>query len=399
MYKAMNPFDAVSQPTPVGGTPAHAGWPVPSGLAAGDYVMWIEASKEFDTNTAYTTAMYPSPAGLNWSVYGEPYRGQPSVVYRVPFTIGPSSTSATATEYAGYGDPAGTDGTVRPPDSTISTDTPGSGGARLQLVADGSDIYRVRVDVELLTADQLPGAPTAFTPTALGPNTASMSLVAPAVGATNNAGTGYEVRIRASDEMTADNFADSMPTPVTIAAGPAGQLETFEIGALLPQTDYWVGVRAFDSCHNPGPLAITKLTTTELTSESVDACFIATAAYGSMMANDVELLRHFRDTFLTSTVFGELGVETYYTFGPAVAGVIGESDMLRTATRDVLAPIVAWVRRPDVPIVAAHQIITTSAHVIRLVSKIGSIADPVGASQKPSGSRRSTASSRPSVWP
>ena len=45
------------------------------------------------------------------------------------------------------------------------------------------------------------------------------------------------------------------------------------------------------------------------------------------------LLRH--------TVLGELAVETYYTFGPAVAGVVGESDLLRRPrARHVLRPLV-----------------------------------------------------------
>ena len=77
----------------------------------------------------------------------------------------------------------------------------------------------------------------------------------------------------------------------------------------------------------------------------VDWCFVATAAYGSVMANDVEMLRRFRDSILERTVFGELAVETYYTFGPAVAGVIGESDLLRATARTVLAPIVQAVRQ------------------------------------------------------
>jgi hypothetical protein len=43
-------------------------------------------------------------------------------------------------------------------------------------------------------------------------------------------------------------------------------------------------------------------------------------------------------------VLGELAVETYYTFGPALAGVVGESDQLRGVARDGLAPLIAWVR-------------------------------------------------------
>ena len=57
------------------------------------------------------------------------------------------------------------------------------------------------------------------------------------------------------------------------------------------------------------------------------------------------MLRHFRDSMLRSTVIGELAVETYYTFGPPVAGVVGESDLLRHAARDLLAPLVRMVRK------------------------------------------------------
>src|SRR5690606_29911186 len=107
----------------------------------------------------------------------------------------------------------------------------------------------------------------------------------------------------------------------------------------------YVGIRAFDNCFNKGELVTTKLTTAARDIAEVDWCFVATAAYGSIMANDVEMLRHFRDSMLKNTVMGELFVETYYTFGPAVAGVVGESDLLRSTARSVLAPIVAAVRR------------------------------------------------------
>jgi hypothetical protein len=47
---------------------------------------------------------------------------------------------------------------------------------------------------------------------------------------------------------------------------------------------------------------------------------------------------------LQKTVLGELAVEAYYTFGPAVSGVVGESDLLRATARSFLDPIVERVR-------------------------------------------------------
>jgi hypothetical protein len=48
---------------------------------------------------------------------------------------------------------------------------------------------------------------------------------------------------------------------------------------------------------------------------------------------------------LKHSVLGELAVETYYTFGPTVAGVVGESDLLRATARQLLTPLVRWVGR------------------------------------------------------
>jgi hypothetical protein len=346
MFKLMNPFDAVSQPTPIGGALAHAPWPVPAELPSGNYIMFVEASKEFDFNGSFGPAQYPSPANLFWNDYGKPYRGQPSVVYTVPFTISDTATTATTQTYFGHGDPLGAVGDITPasPADNITIDTPGSGASRLQLVSDGGDMYRVRVDVRPKDTFETPGMPGEMQPVVVGGSNTTVSFVAPGIGAAHTRVTGYEIRVRANDEMTAANFADSMPTSVRVVPEDPGHVQTVDINNLLPETEYWIGVRAFDGCHNLGELAITKITTTARIAGAVDACFVATAAYGSVMANDVELLRHFRDAMLQSTVLGELGVEAYYTFGPLVAGVVGESDLLRASARDILAPIVARVR-------------------------------------------------------
>jgi hypothetical protein len=145
--------------------------------------------------------------------------------------------------------------------------------------------------------------------------------------------------------MTVDNFMGAGSNPVGgIAPVAPGQSQTVTLDRLLPETNYSVGIRAFDDCHNTSTLAVIDFRTADRQSGTVDACFVATAAYGSLLATDVGMLRQFRDSMLKSTVLGELAVETYYTFGPAVAGVIGESDLLRETARAVLTPIVRWVR-------------------------------------------------------
>jgi hypothetical protein len=342
-YAADNPFDTVSRATPKAGMPTEIKWAFPRNLPAGDYVMFVETSKAFDFNATYNPTKYPSPT-VAWGSCGEPYRGQPSVVYRVPFTVGAAETVASTDTYVGYGDPEGDDGTLNPPDATITTDTPGSGAARFQLVSDGN-MYRVRVTTTPQLDFANPGVPSNLVVKDVAASTATLEFVEPGDDGLIGPVTGYTVRARANSEMTADNFAESTIVVAEVTPGGPGQLGKIHMTGLLPETDYWVGIRAHDDCYNESEIAIVQLTTADRVAGEVDACFVATAAYGSLLANDVEMLRHTRDVFLRRTVLGELAVASYYTFGPAVAGVVGESELLRSSARAVLEPIIAWVRR------------------------------------------------------
>lgn len=341
MFKALNPFDAVTQATPIGGSQTTFHWSAPPSIDYGDYVLFLEVSKAYDMNTTYNDATYPPPR-IAFADFGLPYRGQPSIVYATPFHIGETGTEATSDTYIGHGDPDGNDGTLRPPDATITTDTPGSGAARLELTSDGTNMYRVKVDMVPGFAGDPPAAPDALVATAIDSTTATMAF--------SEASTGvrpvtYDIRVRALDDITADNFASSTPVTVTVVPTAAGAHQAFRIVGLLPGTDYSVAVRGRDGCFQDGAIATTRLTTAAATGSEVDACFIATAAYGSLMANDVELLRHVRDAYLTRTALGELAVEAYYTFGPGVAAVIAPSELLRATTRAALAPLVQLIRR------------------------------------------------------
>ena len=69
-------------------------------------------------------------------------------------------------------------------------------------------------------------------------------------------------------------------------------------------------------------------------------CFIATAAYGSLLEPHVNTLREFRDRFLLDNRPGKGFVKFYYKYSPPIAGYIAKHDILRAAVRLSLFPLV-----------------------------------------------------------
>jgi alpha-tubulin suppressor-like RCC1 family protein len=70
-------------------------------------------------------------------------------------------------------------------------------------------------------------------------------------------------------------------------------------------------------------------------------CFIATAAYGTPMAGEIQILRKFRDQYLLSNPLGQTLVGLYYRVSPPIAGFITEHPVLKPVVRAGLAPTVA----------------------------------------------------------
>lgn len=69
-------------------------------------------------------------------------------------------------------------------------------------------------------------------------------------------------------------------------------------------------------------------------------CFIATASYGTSMAEEVQVLCDFRDNYLLKNPIGKFFVYSYYRTSPKIASFISEHPSLKKFVRLCLKPVV-----------------------------------------------------------
>lgn len=75
-------------------------------------------------------------------------------------------------------------------------------------------------------------------------------------------------------------------------------------------------------------------------------CFIATAAYGSPLAPEIDVLRRFRDTKMRPHRAGKWMIDAYERCSPPVADVIGRHPIARLWVRRVLlSPMIQVIQR------------------------------------------------------
>lgn len=376
--RVMPDIDAVTMATPPGAVEPSIVFTIPDAWPDGQYVAWLEVNVEGDYNATFNEATYPTPTKPSskwdsWAVtYGYAYRGQPSVVYQVPFTIGdvgaPVGVFKTATP-AGYGDVNGfgdQGGQLHAMDGLITNDpqmAKGSGADRLAL--DAVQDYRVMLEVGACDAPSPPGRPLQVSAAPVDDEKNShrwgrLRFVVPE----SSAGIDYyDVRFSSSPVLE-DDPAGFFKAPQAVMAtnqsdalmirgtAKAGSVVEVDFGGMQPLTEYWVGIRAV-KCNSFGPIAVAQLKTTRINFTQLSGCFIATAAYGSPLAPAIQPMRVLRDDLRRQSDLFATAADLYYQAGPAAAALIEGSDLLRSMTRAFLAPVAAVSRAVTAPASAA----------------------------------------------
>ena len=81
----------------------------------------------------------------------------------------------------------------------------------------------------------------------------------------------------------------------------------------------------------------------EMPSPFAMPCFIATAAYGTPTAEQIDVLREFRDVVLLESTVGSQFIALYYRLSPPIADFISGSSFLRTLVRELLVDPIVWL--------------------------------------------------------
>lgn len=207
-------------------------------------------------------------------------------------------------------------------------------------------------------------------------------------GAAEDVGRGIAVDGTGNAYITGDTRSDNFPTAgspfqaarsglqdafvTKLNATGTGLVYSTYLGGSLTDIGYGIAVDPLDNAYVTGETASGGVTAFPTTAgafdttfndiidafvakvmESADApvngngegssgCFIATAAFGSPLAPQVQVLREFRDRHLLTNAPGRLVTTAYYRISPPLAEIVARSKSLRSVVRAGLTPVIGW---------------------------------------------------------
>ncbi len=151
----------------------------------------------------------------------------------------------------------------------------------------------------------------------------------------SSAELGFKIERKTVSETTTDSSTIESAGTYEQTGTVDANVTSYSDSDLEPYTTYSYRVTAYNDDGNSDY-------SNEADAQTSDKCFIATAAYGSLLEPHVATLRSFRDVYLLSFAPGRLFVKTYYAYSPPAACFIAKHETLRAAVRIGLLPLVAF---------------------------------------------------------
>lgn len=158
----------------------------------------------------------------------------------------------------------------------------------------------------------------------------------------------------------------------TVAANATAISDT----GLTPVSCYEYIIRSVTTAEKSGDAAVAVQFALPGAGGSGGGCFIATAAYGSYLSDEVVALRGFRDKYLISNfelqiakfkiiipnVVGKAFVTFYYKYSPPIADYIKKHEAARITTKYILMPIVYSIKYPGIAFITGILLIAILIH-------------------------------------
>lgn len=110
--------------------------------------------------------------------------------------------------------------------------------------------------------------------------------------------------------------------------------------------DYCGGVTCYEEGSETLELEFDRDAFIDMINNTSKECFIATAAYGSGEAWQVEYLRSFRDRVLKKYAAGRFFIREYYAHSPAAAGFISARPVLKYTVSGILTVLIYAMMHP-----------------------------------------------------